>query len=151
MSYYNSQNNTGSITYELDNGANFRSFPFDPNGHIHLSGCNSGVHTRYGREITPADLDRMFNYSLTGIVGEGQGSISGSFGWVGSLQTIDPRKSYWLIATASLFPGGGGSTLSKVTGKITGSMIDPVTINQLNAGANAVANPYSVERHITGG
>ena len=144
---YDSLNNTGSILYELDPGANFRSFPFDSQYLIRASSSNGYTSIgQGGNGIEPEELNAMFNYTLTGIITEGSATMSGSSGWIGSLQTITSDKSYWLITTGSKFPAGA----SKVSGSITGSMINPQSINSVHGGANALANPYSVKTHLTG-
>ena len=80
---FDSSTNTGSILYELDPGANFRSFPFNDQYSITLSGSGLSSDGYYSNDInnsdggiTPKQLNTMFGNTLTGIITEGQAAQS---------------------------------------------------------------------------
>tara|TARA_Y100001938_G_scaffold66821_1_gene92789 strand:+ start:2439 stop:3815 length:1377 start_codon:yes stop_codon:yes gene_type:complete len=120
---------SGSIKYELTNGNNLRSFPFET-----VSGSNAQIST-------PALLQQKFanTSSLLRIITEGGAAqyLTGSQEWVGSLTTIKATQGYWLNVSGT------------VEFAVTGTLIPSNFSRPTSRGNNLVANPFTTTLPVT--
>lgn len=132
---------TGSINYKLSGGAALHSFPF-----VKRNTTDDAVSSEF--KYTPETLNVALGGSVGGspltssllgsVMGQGNASsfING-IGWVGSLESINPSKAYWLK------PASGSSTFSHDGATIDGLIRNESEPFPFTFGWNLTSYPFT--------